>query len=97
VSLSLLGTRIPISLIVEIPIFFHSLIVFSAAAMSSDQNELVIQVIGCMVEVLADDDGNINQKCFDKIFTACIKAVIVAMKVGDQALAAMQQALDQVQ
>ena len=27
-----------------------------------------------MVEVLADDNGNINQKCFDKIFTACIKA-----------------------
>ncbi len=62
--------------------------------MSSDL--LAIQVIGCMVEVLADNDGNINQKSFEKIFKACIKAVIVGMKVGDQALAVLQQALGQV-
>jgi hypothetical protein len=64
--------------------------------MSNEQSQLAIQVIGCMVEVLADDDGNIDQKCFDKIFTACIKAVIVAMKVGDQALLILQQTLGQV-
>ncbi len=64
--------------------------------MSSEQNELAIQVIGCMVEVLADDDGNIDQKCFEKIFVACIKAAIVTMKVGDQALVLLQQALGQV-
>ncbi len=64
--------------------------------MSSEQNQLAIEVIGCMVEVLADDDGNIDQKCFDKIFNACIKAVLVGMKVGDQALAILQQALGQV-
>ncbi len=55
--------------------------------MSSEQNQLAIEVIGCMVEVLADDNGNIDQKCFDKIFNSCIKAVLVGMKVGDQALA----------
>ncbi len=60
------------------------------------QNELAIEVIGCMVEVLADDDGNIDQKCFDKIFNACIKAVVAGLKVGDQALAILQQALGQV-
>jgi hypothetical protein len=64
--------------------------------MSSEQSQLAIQVIGCMVEALADDDGNIDQKCFEKIFTACIKAVIVGMKVGDQALAVLQQGLGQV-
>mmetsp|Transcript_34654 Transcript_34654/g.72669 ORF Transcript_34654/g.72669 Transcript_34654/m.72669 type:complete len:769 (-) Transcript_34654:316-2622(-) len=64
--------------------------------MSGEQSELAIQVIGCMVEVLADDDGNIDQKCFEKIFIACIKAVIVGMKVGDQALVILQQALGQV-
>ncbi len=61
--------------------------------MSTDQNQVAIHVIGCMVEVLADEDGNIDQKCFEKIFTACIKAVIVGMKVGDQALVLFQQAL----
>ena len=63
---------------------------------SSEQSQLAIQVIGCMVEALADDDGNIDQKCFEKIFTACIKAVIVGLKVGDQALAILQQGLGQV-
>jgi hypothetical protein len=65
--------------------------------MSSDEKQLAIQVIGCMVEVLADDDGNINQKCFDKIFTACIKAAIVVTNVGDQAFVVLQQALGQVE
>jgi hypothetical protein len=60
------------------------------------QSELAIEVIGCMVEVLADDDGNIDQKCFEKVFTACLKAVVVTMKVGDQALLIMQQVLSQV-
>jgi uncharacterized protein (DUF2141 family) len=64
--------------------------------MASEQNQLAIQVICCMVEVLADDDGNIDQKCFDNIFNSCINAVIVGMKVGDQALAILQQALGQV-
>ncbi len=64
--------------------------------MSDEQNRIAIQVIGCMVEVLTDDDGNINQKSFDKIFTACTKAVLVGMNVGDQALAILQQALGQV-
>ena len=64
--------------------------------MSDEENQIAIQVIGCMVEVLADDDGNIDQKCFDKIFTACTKAVLVGMRVGDQALAILQQALGQV-
>ncbi len=63
--------------------------------MSNEQSH-AIQVIGCMLEVLADDDGNIDQKCFEKIFIACMKAVIVVMKVGDQALVILQQALGQV-
>ncbi len=64
--------------------------------MSSEQSQLAVQVIGCMVEALADDDGNIDQKCFEKIFTACVKAVLVGLKVGDQALAILQQGLGQV-
>jgi hypothetical protein len=64
--------------------------------MSSDERELAIQVIGCIVEALADEDGNINQSCFEKIFNACIKALIVGAKVGDHALTGMQQALSQV-
>ncbi len=61
-----------------------------------EERELAIQVIGCMVEVLADEEGNIDQKCFEKIFNACIKAVIVAAKVGDQALMGMEQSLQAV-
>jgi hypothetical protein len=64
--------------------------------MSDEKNQLAIEVIGCMVEVLADDDGNIDQKCFDKIFNSCIKAILVGMKVGDLALAALKRALGQV-
>ncbi len=64
--------------------------------MSNEQNEVAIQVIGCMVEVLADNDGNIDQKCFDKIFNACIKAFVAGLKVGDQVLVILQQAVGQV-
>ena len=53
--------------------------------MFTEQNQLAIQVIGCMVEVLAYVDGNIDKKSFDKIFIGCIKAVIVEVKVDDQA------------
>ncbi len=49
-----------------------------------------------MVKALADDEGKIDLKCFEKVFTACIKAVVVGMKVGDQALLVLQQALGQV-
>jgi hypothetical protein len=62
----------------------------------SSEKEIAIQVIGCMVEVLADDDGKIDLKCFEKIFTACIKAVIVGLRVGDQALMVLQQMLSEV-
>ena len=60
-------------------------------------NELAIQVIGCMIEVLADDDGKIDMKGFEKIFNACVKAVLISAKVGDQAAAALKQILSQVQ
>ncbi len=56
----------------------------------------VVEVISCMVEVLADEDGKIDQKCFEKIFVACLKTLCVAMKVGDLTLAALKQVLCQV-
>jgi hypothetical protein len=63
---------------------------------SEDSCKLAIQVISCMVEILADDEGRIDQKCFEKICAACIKAVIVGFKVGDQALNLMKQVLSVV-
>ncbi len=63
---------------------------------SAQSSELAIQVIGCMVEILADDEGRIDLKCFEKICNACIKAVIVGMKVSDQALVLLQQVLREV-
>jgi hypothetical protein len=64
--------------------------------MSSDERQLAIQVIGFMVEALADENGNIDQKCFEKVFNACVKSVIISARVGDHALMAMKQALSQV-
>jgi hypothetical protein len=64
--------------------------------MSSDDRELAIQVIGFMVEALANEDGNIDQKCFEKIFNACMKSAIVGAGVGDHAWMVIQQALIQV-
>ncbi len=59
-------------------------------------SELTIQMIGCMVEAFADDDGNIDMKCFEKIFNACVKALLVSFKVGDSAVEALKQVMVQV-
>ena len=45
---------------------------------------------------LADEEGRIDPKCFEKICNACIKAALVAAKVGDQAVAILKQVLQQV-
>ena len=58
--------------------------------------ELGANVIGCLIEVLADDEGRIDPKCFEKICNACIKAVLIAAKVGDSAVTALKQSLVQV-
>ncbi len=62
----------------------------------TEEREVAIQIIGCMVDALADEKGNIDQRCFEKIFNACIKSVIAGARVGDQALMTMQQATSKV-
>ena len=62
----------------------------------SEEREIAIQVVGCMVEALSDEEGKIDQRCFEKIFNAFIKTAIVGAKVGDLALNIMQQILSQV-
>jgi hypothetical protein len=41
-------------------------------------------LIGCLVEIVADDEGRIDLKCFEKIVNACVKSVLVGLRVGDQ-------------
>jgi hypothetical protein len=59
-------------------------------------NEIAIEVIGCLVEVVADDDGRIDLKCFEKIVNACVKSVLVGARVGDQAIALLRSFAGQV-
>jgi hypothetical protein len=55
---------------------------------------VMIQAIGGnMVESLADENEKINLKCFEKICVACIKATILGLKIGDQALMILQRML----
>ena len=61
-----------------------------------EQSQLITEVIGCLIEALADEEGRIDPKCFEKICNACIKAALVAAKVGDQAVAILKQVLQQV-
>ncbi len=59
-------------------------------------NEIAIEVIGCLVEIVADDDGRIDLKCFEKIVNACVKSVLVGARVGDQAIALLRSFAGQV-
>jgi hypothetical protein len=62
----------------------------------SDQIELIVQITGCLVEALADDEGRIDMKCFEKICNALIKAGFIAGRVGDLAVNTLKQILQQV-
>ena len=62
----------------------------------SEHVEYLVQITSCLVEALADEDGRIDLKCFEKICNAFIKAVLVAGKVGDQAVIALKQVFQQV-
>jgi hypothetical protein len=65
--------------------------------MSNEENvELKSQVIGCLIEALADEEGKIDQGSFNKIFNACVKAFLIAAKVPDQAVAIVKLILIQV-
>lgn len=59
-------------------------------------NETAIEVIACLVEVVADDDGRIDLKCFERIFNACVKSLLVGARVGDQAVALLKSIAGQV-
>ena len=59
-------------------------------------NEIAIELIRCLVEVVADDDGRIDLKCFEKIFNACVKSVLVGARVGDQAVVLLKSFAGQV-
>jgi hypothetical protein len=59
-------------------------------------NEIAIEVIGCLIEVVADEDGRINLKCFEKIFNACVKSLLVGARVGDLAVALLKRFAGQV-
>jgi hypothetical protein len=65
--------------------------------MSNEENvELKSQVIGCLIEAFADEEGKIDQKGFNKIFNACVKAFLIAKKVPDEAVALVKLILVQV-
>jgi hypothetical protein len=59
-------------------------------------NEIAIKVIGCLIEMLANDEGNIDLKCFEKIFNACVKSLLEGAQVGDQAVALLKSFAGQV-
>ena len=59
-------------------------------------NDTTMQVIGCLVEALADDDGKIDIKCFEKVCNAGIKAAFVSYKVGDEVIGKLKEALCEV-
>ena len=40
--------------------------------------------------MIADDDGRIDLKCFEKIVNACVKSVLIGARVGDQAVALLK-------
>ena len=46
-----------------------------------EQADLSVEVIGCLVEAIADDEDRIDQKCFEKICNAFVKALLITMKV----------------
>jgi hypothetical protein len=58
--------------------------------------ESTIQITAALVEALADDEGQIDIKCFEKICNAFIKASFIAGNVGDHAADALKQILQQV-
>jgi hypothetical protein len=62
-----------------------------------EQIELTNQIIGCLIDALADDEGRIDMKCFEKICNALIKAGFVAGKVGDLAVNALKDIFRQVE
>ena len=65
--------------------------------MSNEENvELKSQVIGCLIEAFADEEGKIDQKGFNTIFNACVKAFLIAKKVPDEAVALVKLILVQV-
>ena len=45
--------------------------------------EIAIELVGCLVDVVADDQGNIALKDFEKIFNACVKSVLIAGQVAE--------------
>jgi hypothetical protein len=59
-------------------------------------SDIAIEVIGCLVEVVADDEGRIDLKCFEKIVNACVKSLLVGARVGDQAAALLKSFAGQV-
>jgi hypothetical protein len=62
----------------------------------SEQIELTVQLTGSLVEALADDEGRIDMKCFEKICNALIKALFIVGKVGDHAVQALKEISRQV-
>ena len=62
----------------------------------SGQAELGIQLIGSLVEVIADDECRIDMKCFEKICNAFVKEVIVALKVDVKIKEIFKEAASQV-
>jgi hypothetical protein len=46
--------------------------------------------------VVADDEGRIDLKCFEKIVNACVKSLLVGARVGDQAVALLKSFAGQV-
>ncbi len=48
--------------------------------------QIAIELIGFLVETVADDEGKVDLKCFKKIVNACVKSLLVSAEVGDQAV-----------
>ncbi len=57
---------------------------FFAKQQMQGESQVTIELIGCLVEVVADDEGRIDLKCFEKIINACVKSVIIGLRIGDQ-------------
>ena len=64
--------------------------------MPSEDSAVAIQLLGCMVDALADETGKIDPQCFEKICNACVRAVLISMKVGDKAAVILKRILQQV-
>jgi hypothetical protein len=58
--------------------------------------EIAIEVVGCLIEIVCDEQGNISPKDFDKIFNACLKSILIAGQVADKAVDAFRALAAQV-